>query len=61
MKTIKNKVSSNYWKLCSTDKLYITETLEDKNVLNKKPDLVSKCRHQNKFLLRNLKRNDSMN
>ena len=49
MKTIKNKVSCNYCKLCLTEKLYITETLEDKNVLIKKPDLVSKCRHQKKF------------
>ena len=30
------------------------------NLLNKRSELVGKCRHQNKLLLCNLKRNDSM-
>ena len=36
------------------------ESLDNKNLLNKKSELASKCRHQNKFLLSNLKRIDSM-
>ena len=31
-----------------------------KILLNKKPDLVNKCRNQNKLLLNNIKRNDAM-
>ena len=53
-------VSSNHCKLCRTEKFYIIESLDDKNLLNKKSELVSKCRHQNKLLLCNVKRNDSM-
>ena len=30
------------------------------NLLNKRSELVGKCRHQNKLLLCNLKRNDSI-
>ena len=40
--------------------VYIIESLDDKNLLNKKSELVSKCRHQNKLLLCNVKRNDTM-
>ena len=44
----------------STEKFYIIESLDDKNLLNKKCELVSKCRHQNRLLLCNTQRNDSM-
>ena len=54
-------VSSNYCKLCLTEKFDIIESLDNKNLLNKKSELVSKCRHQNKLLLCNLKKNNSMN
>ena len=50
----------DYCKLCLTEKFYIIQFLDDKNLLNKKCELVSKCRHQNKLLLSNLKRNDTM-
>ena len=56
-KKINSVVSSNYYcKLCLTEKLYIIESLDDKNLLNKKFELVRKCRHQNKLLLCNVKR-----
>ena len=45
MKRIKSKVSSNSWKLPLTVKFYIIESLHYKNLLNKKSELVSKCRH----------------
>ena len=35
-------------------------SLDDKNVLNKKYKLMNKCRHPNKLLLINVKRNDTM-
>ena len=60
VKKVNSVVSSNYCKLCLTEKFYIIESLDDKNLLNKKSELVSKCRHQNKLLLCNVKRNDSM-
>ena len=34
---------------------------DDNRRLNKKPELVYTCRHKNKLLLRNLKRNCSRN
>ena len=60
MKRIKRKVSSNSCKLPLTVKFYIIESLHHKNLLNKKSELVSKCRHQNKILLSKLKKKDSM-
>ena len=60
VKKVNSVVSSNYCKLCLTEKFYIIESLDDKNLLNKKSELVSKCRHQNKLLLCNVKRNYSM-
>ena len=60
VKKVNSVVSSNYCKLCLTEKFYIIESLNDKNLLNKKCELVSKCRHQNRLLLCNAQRNDSM-
>ena len=47
-------ISSNYCKLCLTEKFYVIESLADKNLLSKKSELVSKCRHQNKLLFCNV-------
>ena len=60
VKKVYSVVSSNYCKLCLTEKFYIIESLDDKNLLNTKSELVSKCRHQNKLLLCNVKRNYTM-
>ena len=38
----------------------VFKSLDDYNLSNKRSELASKCRHQNKSLLCNLKRNDSM-
>ena len=40
--------------LCDSEKLLIIKNLSG-NLVNKKSELVSKCRHQNKFLLKNFK------
>ena len=61
VKKVNSKVSPNYCKLCLTEKFFIFKSLHDCNLLNKRSELVSKCRHQNKLLLCNVKRNDSMN
>ena len=41
--------------LCLNEKLLILEASDDRNLLNKRNELVSKCRHQNKFKLSSLK------
>ena len=40
--------------LCLTEKLYIAENYE--RLINKRDELVSKCRHQNKFIVQLRKR-----
>ena len=59
-KRIKSKVSSNYCKLCLTEKFYIIQYPDDNILFNRKSELLSKSRHQKILLLNNLKRNDSM-
>ena len=43
-------------KLCLTEKLWIINSINDGNMLNKKSELISKCRHLHKHLLRNVKK-----
>tara|TARA_Y100000296_G_C5085730_1_gene212295 strand:+ start:125 stop:658 length:534 start_codon:yes stop_codon:yes gene_type:complete len=38
--------------LCTTEKLHIINA-NDKSTINKRSELISKCRHENKFYLRN--------
>ena len=40
--------------LCLTEKMFILQA-DKKNLLNKRSKLVSKCRHINKFLLKNVR------
>ena len=40
--------------LCTTEKLYIINA-DEKTIINKRSELISKCRHENKFYLRNYK------
>ena len=58
VKRVNNKTATNYCKLCLTEKFFNIQSLDDKNLLNKKSKLVNK-RHQNK-LLSNVKRNDTI-
>ena len=60
VKRVNSKTAANYRKLCLAEKFYIIQPLDDENLLNKKSELVNKCQHQNKLLLSNVKRNDSM-
>ena len=46
--------------LCLAEKLHLTEYFDDIRLLNKRSEFINHCRHQNKLLLKNLKRNDSM-
>ena len=58
LKTICEKVITDFCKLCLMEKLYILNAFRDERCLNKKLQFVGKCRHQNKLLLKNIK--DSM-
>ena len=53
-----------FCKLCLTEKVFIINALNDSQLLNKKSELISTCRHQNelslKYLKRNNKKHDSM-
>ena len=43
-------------KLCLMEKYWIIKHFDDPNLLNKKSEMINKCRHQNKILLMNVKR-----
>ena len=55
MKTIYSKATSEFFKLCLMEKLYILNALRDERCLSKRTEFISKCRHQNKLLLKNVK------
>ena len=55
-----SKTVANYCKLCLTERFYIIQSLDDKNVLNQKSELVNKCRNENNLLLSDVKGNDTM-
>ena len=58
MKMIYSKAASEFCKLCLMEKLYILNAFGDERCLNKRAEFISKCGHQNKLLLKNVK--DSM-
>ena len=43
-------------KLCLTEKLWIINFINEENMSNKKSELISNCRHLNKYLLRNVQK-----
>ena len=55
-----NKVNGNANKnmcnLCLSEKLLIIESITDECMLNKRSEFINKCRHLNKFMLKNMKR-----
>jgi hypothetical protein len=60
IKTINSVPKRNNCKLCLSEKLLIINSLNDKNMLNKRSEFITKCRHLNKFVLKNMKRSDTM-
>ena len=58
LKVIYSNATSEFCKLCLMETLYILDALGDDRCLNKRSEFISKCRHQNKLLLKNVK--DSM-
>ena len=55
LKTIKSPLSSHSCLLCLTEKLHIINSFDDANLLNKRSEFISKCRHSNKFTLNSVK------
>ena len=54
------KPVNNYCRLCLTEKFFIINSVGDNRVLNKKSEFFNKCRHQYKYLIKNVKLKDSM-
>ena len=59
LKSIKGNPNSNGCSLCSIEKLFIISNLDNKTLLNKRNEFVSKCRHINKNMINSVK-SDSM-
>ena len=57
---VKGNTKINCCPLCLTEKYHPTEYFNDICLLNKKTEFINACRHQNKLLLKNLKRNVSI-
>ena len=51
LRIVRGKPTSNYCRLCLTEKFFIINSIGDNRVLNKRSEFVNKCRHQNKYLL----------
>ena len=59
LKGIKGKLNSISCTLCLMEKLFIISYLDNKNLLNRRNEFVSKCRHMNKNMINSVK-GDSM-
>ena len=55
VKAIYSKARAEFCKLCLMEKLYILNALRGERCLNKRTEFISKCCHQNKLLLKNVK------
>ena len=57
---VKGSIKINYCPLCFTEKYHLIEYFDEIRLLNKKSTFINACRHKSELLLKNLKRNDSM-
>ena len=55
LQQINGKISSINCQLCLAEKYHIMNSLGDENLLNKRNEFVTKCMHQNKYLLSSIK------
>ena len=55
LKTITSRLNSNRCILCLSEKFFIVKNCDDVNLLNKKSEFISKCRHANKYMLQSVK------
>ena len=54
-KRVKGNTFINNCNLCLSEKAFIIRNLDDENMLNKRSEFISKCRHINKRLLNRVK------
>ena len=54
-KHVKGNTFINNCNLCLSEKAFIIRNLDDVNMLNKRSEFISKCRHINKLLLNRVK------
>ena len=54
-KCVKSNTVINNYNLCLSEKTFIIRSLDDVNILNKRSEFTSKCRHINKRLLNRVK------
>ena len=54
------KTKLDHCLFCLAEKLQLIEHFDDTQLLNKRSESINQCRHQNKLLLKSLKRKDSM-
>ena len=40
------------YRLCLTEKFWLLKRFNEKHLLNKKPEFISKCRNKNKLLMK---------
>ena len=57
IKRVNSTPNKSFCKLFLMEKLFIIKSLDDNDMLNKRSELIYKCRHQNKTLLCNFKNN----
>ena len=56
LKSFKSRLNSNRCILCLSEKMFIIKNLDDVDLLNKRSEFISKCRHINKYMLKNVKK-----
>ena len=49
-----------YLNMRKIEKFFIINSIRDNRVLNKRSEFINKCRHQNKYLIKNVNLKDSM-
>ena len=55
LRIVRGKPTSNYCRLSLTEKFFIINSNGDNQVLNKRSEFLNKCRHQNQYLIKNVK------
>ena len=52
MSIVNETVKGGVYKLCLTEKFWLLKHFNDKHLLNKKLELISKCKHENKLIVK---------
>ena len=52
MAIVHGTLKGSVYKLCLTEKFWLLKHFNDEHLLNKKSEFISKCRHENKLLVK---------